>query len=302
MSIDVTVVIPIFNSSSYIYDTLASIHTATEKLTYEIILIDDCSDDIEDIKRKIQLFSNTKLIQKTMRTNAADSRNIGYLESKGKYVFFLDSDDMFLPKSIDNRVKFHESLSAGLIFGNFHLVSENNTVISKLPDYNNQNMRNYLFKETGDFRTSTISICKEYFKGTLFDEKSTKHQDWIYAIKCCDNNEDIHFDKSSTVVVTTNQNPNRMSTVYNFEASKYLCEKYLINSDIINNFSQKHWKRMILNNDKVASVFFLNLYSPKNTKEWIKYIFFKSLCNTYLLPISSLAAINAKRLKDLKFF
>lgn len=299
MSVDVTIVIPIFNSSSYISETLSSIKLATKKNSYEIILVDDCSEDISEIKKKIKYLSNVKLIQKAVKSNAAVSRNIGYLASKSNYVFFLDSDDRLLESSIDNRVKLHKRFSAGLIFGNFHLASDDNMIISNLPDYNNQDMRVYLFKENGDFRTSTISICKSFFKGTLFDPQSQKHQDWIYAIRCRDNNESIYFDKLSTVIITTNQNPNRMSSSYNFEASKYLCEKYLIREDFINSFSKKHWKQMILQNNQTAINFFLNLYTPRDIKENGEYMFFKALSNRHLLPISSILARKLKNIKSL---
>lgn len=299
MSVDITIVIPIFNSSSYISQTLSSINPATKNFSYEVILVDDCSEDIDEVKEKIKPFNKVKLIEKLVKSNAADSRNIGYLESKSDYVFFLDSDDRLLENSIDNRVKLHEKVSAGIIFSNFHLASDDNLIISNLPQYNNQDMREYLFEEGGDFRTSTISICKRFFKGTLFDKQSQKHQDWIYAIRCWDNNEGIYFDKSSTVIITTNQNPNRMSNSHNFEASKYLCENYLISEGFINSFSQKHWKRMILQNDQAAANFFLNLYTPRYINEYRKYIIFRTLSNAHLLPISSMLARRIKKIKGL---
>lgn len=298
MSTDVSIVVPIFNSSKYIIDTITSISEATNGLEYEILLVDDCSKDIDNIKKIIENFKHTKLIQKNFKTNAADSRNIGYLASKGKYVFFLDSDDRFLPDTITRRVELHEKLSVGVIFGNFNLKSGNNIQKSNLPPYHNQDMRYYLFQEAGDFRTSTISISKEHFKGTTFDEQSKKHQDWIYAIRCWNNGESIYLDNLSSVVITTDINTNRMSNKYNFEASQYLCENYLIDQEVINDFSTKHWKQIIIKRDKEACDFFFGLYVPQNRNEFIQYKLYTTLARKHILPVSSWCIRKAKDIKN----
>ncbi len=60
---------------------------------YEILVVDDCScDDIRDTLRIVNLWERCKLIEKPENTGRACTRNIGVLNAKGDYVFFMDCD------------------------------------------------------------------------------------------------------------------------------------------------------------------------------------------------------------------
>ncbi|MCB0750666.1 MAG: glycosyltransferase, partial [Ignavibacteriae bacterium] len=75
-----SIVIPIYNSSTYIEKNLISNISRIDKNDrYEIILVDDCSADIEKIKQIINKYENIFVIEKEKKSNAADSRNIGFL-------------------------------------------------------------------------------------------------------------------------------------------------------------------------------------------------------------------------------
>lgn len=292
-----TVVIPVFNSSDYILDTLKSVQAASSSLDYEIILIDDCSKDIDKLKKILQDFDKTKLIEKDKKTNAANSRNIGILKSKGRYIFLLDSDDHFVPGSIDSRICLHEENNAGIIFGNFVTKTGNNERESLLPNYHAEDMRDYIFIKKGDFRSSVISINKIYYNGTLFDDTSQKHQDWIFAFRCWDNKEIVEFDKRSSTVINVYRNT-RMSSSLNVNASKYLCREYLNNREHINGFAQNHWNSMIHDRDHNACHYFTKIYKPRKSKEYFKLYFYKFMSNRAVLPFSSIGISTLRAIKN----
>lgn len=289
-----TVVIPIYNSASYIAKTLESIDNASTALEYEILLIDDFSNDINDLREIIKNFEKVKLIVKDKKSNAADSRNIGFLKSNSRYVFFLDSDDHFIGNAIDNRINNHKSYEAGVIFGNF--ITDNGTekLKSELPDYQNEDLRDYILVKKGDVRSSVISVDKNYHKGTLFDSESQKHQDWIFAFRCWDNKEKIIFDDQYITTINVDRNT-RMSASLNPKASRYFYENYLTDINHINKFCENNWKQMIYSKDYTAIRFFLSIYRPRNNSEHLNYLFYKVLANKYLLPFSSVAA---KKVRD----
>lgn len=288
-----TVVIPVYNSASYITKTLESIKNASKASDYEILLIDDCSNDIDDLRIIIKDFEKVKLIVKDKKSNAADSRNIGFLKSNSRYVFFLDSDDHFIVDAIDSRIDTHKTCKAGIIFGNF--ITDNGTekLKSELPEYQNEDLREYILVKKGDVRSSVISIDKNFHKSTLFDSESQKHQDWIFAFKCWDNKEEIIFDSHYSTIVNINRNT-RMSASLSPKASRYFCENYLTEINHINKFCENNWKLMIYNNDHEASKLFLSMYKPQNKKEYLNYLAYKALANKFLLPFSSRAANKAR--------
>ena len=90
----VSVVIPTHNSTATIERTLASIDAPD--IDIEILLVDDASSDLVALRGIASNDPRARLIEKTMRTNAADSRVIGLVAAANNIVFFLDSDDRFL--------------------------------------------------------------------------------------------------------------------------------------------------------------------------------------------------------------
>jgi len=96
----VSVVIPCYNQSHFLGETIESVCEQSYK-NYEIIVINDGStDDTATVAGK---FCDVKLIeQKNMGLAAA--RNTGLRESKGEFVVFLDSDDRLLPNALETGV------------------------------------------------------------------------------------------------------------------------------------------------------------------------------------------------------
>lgn len=297
MKFSFSIIIPIYNSSSYLEQNLLSIVSKIERNEeYEIILIDDKSKDIELIKKIISKFRNVSLIEKEEKSNAADSRNIGLKKSKYDLVFLIDSDDIFLEGFYKQRYNLHTNTKSGVIFGDFLLNMSGNIFNINLPYYKNKDMRDYLFGLNGDIRSSTISIYKPYYKKTLFDPESKKHQDWIFGMKIFDNNEKIFFDKKPTVQINVLDNQ-RMSSSYNLEASKYLIKKYINKQVHINNFSKKNWKSLLLNFNKEASDYFISIYYPESLTDNIKIVTFKFLSNKSIIFFSSRIISIIKNLK-----
>ncbi len=252
----ISVVVPIYNSSKYIIQTLDSIKSALDDHVYEIILVDDCSDDLLEIKKILfDNYPNAKVIEKRKKSNAADSRNIGFLASKYEKVFFLDSDDHFTREYIFNRLNIMNSNDYGVFFGGYITLDKNGKKISYVKKYDNGNMRDYLFLSNGDFRTSTVSINKIFHKGTLFDSQMKKHQDWGLGIRCYDANEKIFYDETSNVVINIGRN-DQMSATMNTEASKYFIATYILEKKYIIKFVELHIVRAIQNKDFAALTFY----------------------------------------------
>lgn len=290
-----TVVIPTYNSSSYITTTLESITCATKYKNYEVIVVDDNSDDANELLKIMNDYNNIRVIIKEQKSNAAESRNIGYLNSSSRFVFFLDSDDSYLPEAIDKRLALHKQHNVGVIFGNFITNFGNYVKNSSLPIFSSQDMRDYILLEGGDVRSSVISVDKEYYKESMFDSNCYKHQDWVFAIRCWDNEEKISFDSNNITTINVDRNT-RMSSSFNIEASKYFCQTYLQNLEHINAFSKRNWVQMIISKDMAACNFFMGLYEPSKDID-MNYQLFKVLSYKNILPISSIMMNKFRKIK-----
>jgi len=102
MEIDVSIIIPNFNKGQFIAETINSILSQTFT-NWEIIFVDDYSTDNSiDIINSIY-DKRIKIIELTENKGASYCRNYGFSISKGKYVIFLDSDDIFLENALLKR-------------------------------------------------------------------------------------------------------------------------------------------------------------------------------------------------------
>ncbi len=100
--ISVSVIIPVYGVEKYLSDCLDSVlaQTLTE---IEILCIDDASPDrcpeiLDDYSRKDP---RIKVFHLSENRKQGYGRNLGFTEAKGKYVYFLDSDDMIVPEALE---------------------------------------------------------------------------------------------------------------------------------------------------------------------------------------------------------
>jgi glycosyltransferase involved in cell wall biosynthesis len=105
----VSVIIPCYNVSAYIEEALFSVLKQTYD-ALEIIVVDNNSTDdtVEKIKRMQADYPGIQLLTETSK-GASFARNKGLVIAKGKYIQFLDADDLLLPGKIEAQVSLAES-------------------------------------------------------------------------------------------------------------------------------------------------------------------------------------------------
>ena len=97
----VSVVIPVCNAEQYLEDTLKSVFAQTYP-HIEIIAVDDGSKDRSvDI---LESYSDRLVLIKQKNSSAAAARNRGVREAKGKWIAFLDADDLWSPDKIQRQL------------------------------------------------------------------------------------------------------------------------------------------------------------------------------------------------------
>lgn len=102
----VSVIMPAYNAGAYIEESIKSIQAQTY-VNWELLVIDDCSTD--DTIKKISSFLQDErihLLRNEKNSGAAVSRNYGLREASGKWIAFLDGDDVWLPQKLEKQLKF----------------------------------------------------------------------------------------------------------------------------------------------------------------------------------------------------
>lgn len=105
----VSIIMPNYNCEKFLPETIESVigQTYTE---WELLIVDDCSTDnsVNIIKGYCDKDDRIKLIVNEKNSGAAHSRNVALAEAKGKWIAFLDSDDIWLPGKLEKQIKFME--------------------------------------------------------------------------------------------------------------------------------------------------------------------------------------------------
>lgn len=104
---EVSIITPLYNSEKTISETIESVINQTFT-DWELILIDDCSsDDTMKIAREWQAKDNRILvIERKWNAGPAVTRNRGIQEARGRYIAFLDADDLWCPQKLTVQIGF----------------------------------------------------------------------------------------------------------------------------------------------------------------------------------------------------
>ena len=116
----VSIITPAYNAEKYIKETIESVLGQTYK-NWELIIVNDGStDSTEEI---IKSFDDSRVVLLSQKNSGVSSaRNLGMQSSKGKYITFLDADDVLPPESLKVRVDYLESHpDVDLIDGNISI-------------------------------------------------------------------------------------------------------------------------------------------------------------------------------------
>ena len=120
---DVSIIIPVYNVEDYLQRCLDSLSRQDEGITMEIILVNDGSTDSSPyICRRFASSRRDVVVIDKPNGGLSDARNAGTAVAKGKYVYFLDSDDWLAPGIIPEMFRMAEDEECDIVASNYYYV------------------------------------------------------------------------------------------------------------------------------------------------------------------------------------
>lgn len=105
----VSIIMPSYNCGRFVAESIESVLAQTYK-NWELLFVDDCSTD--DTLLTVGLFAEKdkriKVCQNVKNSGAAVSRNTALRNARGRWIAFLDSDDLWEPTKLERQIKFME--------------------------------------------------------------------------------------------------------------------------------------------------------------------------------------------------
>lgn len=119
----VSIITPMYKGAAFVGETIESVQAQTYK-NWEMIIVDDCSPDggagINEVKKYAEKDNRIILIESKKNRGSSGSRNIALEKAQGRYIAFLDSDDIWLPTFLEEQLKFMKEKDAALVFSSYY--------------------------------------------------------------------------------------------------------------------------------------------------------------------------------------
>lgn len=183
MSELVSIIMPSYNTAKFISETIESVLAQTYT-NWELIIVDDCSTDNTDEVVKSFLSDNRiKYIKNEKNSGAAVSRNRALREAKGKWIAFLDSDDLWMPDKLQKQIAFMKENDYHFSYTNYVEINEasipNGRIITGPKRIPKRGMYNYCWMGclTVMYDAETIGLIQ------IADIK--KNNDYAMWLKAC---------------------------------------------------------------------------------------------------------------------
>ena len=178
---EISVIIPTYNRSHLLERAVRSV-LAQIFQDFEIIIIDDASTDDtkEMVKDKFSSELNLGIIRyvkNSARMERSFSRNAGIKLARGRYIGFLDDDDIWMPKHLSSTLDFlHAEKDVGCVFSNYFQTTSDNPSVARLVITDITTGKGELYR-----RLCIVgklgSPCTAVLRSTVFDKVSAFNTD-----------------------------------------------------------------------------------------------------------------------------
>ena len=122
-----SIIIPYFKKKRFFKKTIQSIFNQTYR-KFEVLIVYDDEDkkDLIFIKKLIKNDKRFKLIINKRNLGAGESRNIGIKMSKGKYICFIDADDIWKKNKLEIQINFMQKKNISFSHSSYEIIDKNN--------------------------------------------------------------------------------------------------------------------------------------------------------------------------------
>ena len=122
----VSIIMPCYNAERYIAQSIESVLAQTYQ-NWELLITDDCSSDksVEIIKHYCEKDKRIDLLISKEHHGPGDTRNISINRAKGRFIAFLDNDDIWYSEKLEKQIPFMLENGYGFTYSGFEMINDN---------------------------------------------------------------------------------------------------------------------------------------------------------------------------------
>ncbi len=183
----VSVITPVYKCEKFIELTIKSVQSQTYE-NWEMLLVDDCTPDnsAEIIQRLSATDSRIKYIKLKENSGAAVARNVGLEHAKGRYIAYLDADDIWLENKLERQIAFMNDRDVQFSCCDYEKIEEDGTKLNKIVHMPSTITYNQLLRNTIIQTVGVIVDLKKVDKKLLVMPNIRRGQDsatWLQMLK-----------------------------------------------------------------------------------------------------------------------
>lgn len=192
----ISIIVPVYNVALYLEDCLDSILKQSFK-DYEVICVNDASTDNsgEILQEYAKRHSQIKVITHSKNRGLSAARNTGIANAKGKYIWFVDSDDMIMPNALTELYQVAENGQVDIIYFDMAVIYRD-AYRSAIEIYEGKDENGgiysgrelfCIFVESGNQKSE---VCRQFIKRNFLIEQQIEfydgilHEDEFFSFLC----------------------------------------------------------------------------------------------------------------------
>ena len=162
----VSIVVPVYNAERFLPETIGLVQKQTYR-DWELILVDDCSSDngAAIVRQYAKDDTRIRLIQQEVNAGAARSRNLGISQANGRYLCFLDADDIWTSQNLEKERAYMKEKKAAFVFTGYEFADAKGEGLGKIVHVPETISYEQALKNTTIF-TSTVMIDRDKIADT----------------------------------------------------------------------------------------------------------------------------------------
>ncbi|SQI37182.1 Hyaluronan synthase [Leminorella richardii] len=178
----VSIIMPAFNAEKYIEEAISSVLTQTYNNIELIIINDFSSDNTSLILKRYEDLEQVIIINLDENIGVSKARNIGINNAKGRYISFLDSDDVWLPTKLQLQIECMKDSNVGCSHSSYFRMSEDGKILTKVLA---KRLLTYDIMLRGNQLGNLTGVYDTLFVGKIL-QKCIGHEDykmWLDVLK-----------------------------------------------------------------------------------------------------------------------
>ena len=121
----VSIITPTYNSKEFIREAIQSVQSQTYEY-WEMLIVDDASSDdtCKIVSNFVENDERITLIKQSQNGGAAVARNVAINKAKGRYIAFLDSDDIWMEEKLERQLALFKKTNSPLIYSMYEKIDQ----------------------------------------------------------------------------------------------------------------------------------------------------------------------------------